>query len=316
MIAGNSRLMLILVASAALAGCNKDDVIETADNFRAPNEQSSPIATKVFEYMPAPGQFINDPAGMGSLTTKSEACRWAEQRLEGRQYVSLGGFGGYLVVGFDHSIRSSSGGYDLGVAGNAFFNSGTGEGGSNEPGIVWVMQDTNANGLPDDTWYELQGSDSDGADTKRDYAVTYYCPTEPQSEVKWTDSEGNSGVVPYLAAFHKQDSYYPMWVETDEYTLSGTMLKDRMFKENGMWNLGNFDWGYADNMGADNTALGEYSQCNRFKISDARNADGTPANLEYIDFVKVQTAICAHNSVLGEVSTEVVGVIDLSLYIK
>ena len=62
-------------------------------------------------------------------------------------WVSLGGFGGYIVVGFDHSI-DNSGDYDLGILGNSFS-------GSSEPGIVWVMQDENGNGLPDDTWYEL-----------------------------------------------------------------------------------------------------------------------------------------------------------------
>ncbi len=314
------HLFIILAATMTLVGCNKDDVIEsggqggTTNHFRSADQSSSATVTKVFEYLPAPGQFINDPASMGEITSQADACLWAEKRLDDKLYVSLGSFGGYIVVGFDHSVASSQGGYDFGVAGNAFFNAGTGEGGSNEPGIVWVMQDTNGNGLPDDTWYELAGSDYDSPDTRRNFAITYRCPSAPQEDVTWTDSDGNSGTVPYLAMFHKQDYYYPTWVDKDEYTLTGTKLEDRMYKQGNIWNLGNFDWGYVDNMGTDNAALSGYAQCNRFRISDARQADGSPANLQYIDFVKVQSATCAANTLLGEVSTEVFGVIDLSLY--
>ena len=63
----------------------------------------------------------------------------------------LGGWGGYIVVGFDHSIENK-GGYDFSIKGNAFDS-------SNEPGIVWVMQDVNGDGLPNDEWYELKGSE-------------------------------------------------------------------------------------------------------------------------------------------------------------
>lgn len=87
-------------------------------------------------------------------------------------YVSLGGFGGYIVVGFDHSI-DASGGYDLAIVGNSFE-------GSSEPGIVWVMQDENGDGLPNDTWYELKGSETGKAETLQDYAVTYYRPRAPE----------------------------------------------------------------------------------------------------------------------------------------
>lgn len=60
-------------------------------------------------------------------------------------WVSLGGWGGYIVVGFDHSIENSDegyrDGYNFSIQGNQFK-------GSSEPGIVWVMQDTNGNTLP------------------------------------------------------------------------------------------------------------------------------------------------------------------------
>ncbi len=44
-----------------------------------------------------------------------------------------------------------------------------------------------------------------------------------------------------------------------------------------------------------------------FRISNAVNADGTPANLKYIDFVKVVNGLNTKSGWLGEVSTEVCG---------
>ena len=41
--------------------------------------------------------------------------------------------------------------------------------------------------------------------------------------------------------------------------------------------------------------------------------DGQPANLQYIDFVKVQTGLNTKSGWLGEVSTEVCRVIDFNL---
>lgn len=67
-------------------------------------------------------------------------------------------FRGYIIVGFDHSIPNSGNQYDFCVQGNAFD-------GSSEPGIVWVMQDINGNGLPDDEWYELKGSEAGKEET-------------------------------------------------------------------------------------------------------------------------------------------------------
>lgn len=44
---------------------------------------------------------------------------------------------------------------------------------------MWVMQDENGDGLPNDTWYEVKGSEYGKAETDQDYAVTYYRPEAP-----------------------------------------------------------------------------------------------------------------------------------------
>lgn len=317
-----SYFVVIALGASLFSSCNKDEVIESSaptdkGEYREPSETSDRFSTTVYDYTPAPGQFINEKAtgGMESdITTMEEACRWAQSRLDKRQFVSLGGFGGYIVVGFDHSLLSSHGDYDFAIAGNAYFNS-LGDGGSNEPGIVYVMQDSNGNGLPDDVWYELKGSEHNFKETIHDYSVTYYRPETAGAEIDWQDNLGNSGCIDYLPEFHNQDSYYPAWIKEDSYTLSGTCLKPRNEKDpsTGLWNNPAYGYGYADNMGSDNTGFAGFPQCNRFRISDAVSKNGNPTDLEYIDFVKVQTGTNTKSGWLGELSTEVFGVFDLNL---
>ena len=290
--------------------------------YRARSDASKPDWNKVYEYTPAPGQFINElkTGGFnGTQTTPEAAIAYAEARMSEvdrngdlcPNWVSLGGFGGYIIVGFDHSI-DNSGDYDLGILGNSF-------GGSSEPGIVWVMQDENGNGLPDDTWYELAGSETGKEETIQDYAVTYYRPTGPQMPVQWTDNLGNSGEIDYLKVYHKQDYYYPLWIEEDSYTLTGTCLKARNYDVSGKgtyWVNDEYDWGYADNFSPVDRLTGEANvnaDANHFKISDAIDFECRPVDLKFVDFVKVQVGVNAKSGWLGEISTEVFGFYDYNM---
>lgn len=308
----------VLFSIIFLGSCNKDEVIEVVNpdngNVERPiTSASSPFITKVFEWTPAPGQYINDfgANNFDAEITQEEAANWAFNRLENKSYVSLGAFGGYIITGFDHSVRNT-GNYEIGVFGNAFNSA---KGGSNEPGILYVMKDENGNGLPDDTWYELIGSDSFTNGTIRNYAVTYYRPTENGQPVKWKDNLGNTGQIDYLGSFHNQPTYYPIWIKSDEYTLYGTCLKAKTIQNpnTGNWENPPFDWGYADNMGLDNISIYGISNCNRFNISDAVDKNGDFVYLDFIDFVKIQTGVCSTAGWLGEVSTEILGILDLNI---
>ena len=285
--------------------------------FRRDINASSKVDwNRVYDYTPAPGQFINElkTGGFdGTQTTMETAIAYAEERLRDENWVSLGGFGGYIVVGFDHSVVNS-GDYDFGIKANSFS-------GSSEPGIVWVMQDENGNGEPDDTWYELAGSETGKATTIQNYAVTYYRPTGPMMPVQWTDNLGNYGEVDYLKQFHRQDYYYPLWIEEDSYTLTGTCLEPRNYDASGngsYWVNVEYDWGYADNFSPvdrlteDDNAEGEVN-ANHFKISNAIDCFGEPIHLDYIDFVKVQVGVNAKSGWLGELSTEVCGFFDYNM---
>lgn len=287
--------------SLVFIACNKDGdiVIENPGDNNKPEDSGTILNYKVIEYLPAPGQYINDPTtGFSEIFTMEEACRQAEARFQKNLYVSLGSWGGYIVVKFDKSIVNSNGNYDFSISSNAFDT-------SNEPGIVWVMQDSNGNGIADDTWYELKGSYFGEEGYERNYWVKYYRP-EAKESTPWEDSNGESGVIEWMGSYHKQDYYYPAWIAEDSYTLYGSRLPVRAEKDDttGIWTNYPYEWGYADNFGSD---FIENERKNQFRISDAVTEDNNPANLTEIDFVKVQTAINGNSGWLGENSTEVSG---------
>lgn len=313
----------VTVDNQASASVDVECVADTElGRMRAKTGSSSAYSDKIYEWIPAPGQFIGCTAagGMtGEEKTHQQAIDWATARLAAGNYVSLGAFGGYIIVGFDHSIAATTGAHCFSIGGNAFNNADNTADGSNEPGIVYVSQDVNGNGLPDDEWYELKGSDSFLSTTVRSYAVTYYRPAGPGMNVQWTDNRGGSGTIDYLKATHRQDYYYPAWVTTDSYTLYGTALSPQTSQNTitGNWNNRAFGWGYADNVGSDNISVGSagsgLGQAVGFKLDNAVLPDGSPIKLQYVDFVKVQTGVQSKAGGLGEVSTEVTGFKDLSM---
>lgn len=318
----NGKFILLYVFAVAVMAwsCNKDGVItddsgqqEQQGGYRPKGNSSQAACNCVFEYTPAPGQFINeDKSGFAGEDTPAKAAAYALTRLNAEKYVSLGGFGGYIVVGFDHSIENY-GGYDFAIKGNSFD-------GSSEPGIVWVMQDTNSNLLPDDTWYELKGSETGKESTLQNYSVTYYRPTEAGATVRWKDSLGEEGEISRVP-YHKQDYYYPAWITADSYTLSGTRLEARNYDKSGngtMWINPHYDWGYADNASdidrlTDSDNASAAAVPNHFRISDAIDNKGKSVELEWIDFVKVQTGTHTQSGWLGEHSTEVFSIYDCNM---
>ena len=281
------------------------EVIEEGKYRRERTATSASVFSRVVEYLPAPGQFIGDTKTggfTGEELTAEDARIYAEERLHQNNWVSLGAFGGSIVVAFDHSIANNDD-YDFAIKGNSFD-------GSSEPGIVWVMQDENGNGLADDTWYELKGSETGKGSTYQDYEVTYYRPISSGMPVAWSDNKGGSGTIDYLSSFHNQPSYYPTWIGADSYTLRGTRLEARNYDKSGngsMWVQPAYDWGYADNYSERDCVDAE----NSFDISNAIDILGKPIELEYIDFVKVQSAVQSKSGWLGELSTEVCNFVEI-----
>ncbi|MCI7140963.1 hypothetical protein [Alistipes sp.] len=277
-----------LLFALLFAACNTSEEVSTV-------EIEEPVSG-ICEYTPAPGQFINSSdAGFPDtpIRTAEEAADYAEQRLGQNLYVSLGGWGGYLVAEFAEPVPNT-GGYDLYVIGNHF-------NGSSEPGIVWVAQ--KEDGAPG-TWYQLRGSEYDNAETLLDYEVTYTSPTEAGGAVAWSDNRGCTGTIDCIGV-HPQPSYVPAWVTS--LTYRGTRLRDNVYydEDSGKYIMQPFSWGYADNY----STIDRLGMKNRFRIADAVDERGEAAHLEQIDYIKVQTGVNAKaGNNVGEISTEVCGI--------
>lgn len=265
--------------------------------------QNSENVTRVLDYSPAPGQHTNRLFPTAAMSnTKEDVVQFAQNTLvNNKGMLGLGSFGGYIIVGFDHSVVNLKGEYDFKILGNAMINGA-------EPGIVMVCQDLNNNGKPDadEPWYELAGSEYHKAGTIKNYEITYYRPNseKPKSNIKWTDNQGNSGEITHIS-FASQATMYPNWIKEDNYSLKGTKLASTVYND-GTFKLPALDWGYADNH-----PNNENIEKNGFKIDWAVDEKGNSVELSHIDFIKIHTAQLQEAGWLGETSTEISAVIDL-----
>ena len=284
----------------------------------------SPYISKVYEYCPAPGQFINEMPRYEEGDTYETILQKAEESISGTNdiMISLGGYGGYVTFGFDHTVINIPGEKDFRIWGNAFYEllNPDQRGGSAEPGIVMVSYDTNCNGLPDE-WYELAGSEYYKAETRHNYTITYRRPDPdriPEEDdsgflddinyIPWSDSDGASG---HMAknTFHNQ-SYYPLWIKADNISFTGTRLAPNGIDLSGTgryYVLYAYDWGYVDNH------PNEYDELNSFDISWAVDSEGNKVHLPGVDFVRVYTGLNQYCGWLGETSTELSRAQDLHI---
>ena len=285
----------------------------------------SPYITRVYEYRPAPGQFINEMPRYEEGDTYGDILKKAEEAISGTndEMISLGGWGGYVTFGFDHTVINIPGQRDFRIWGNAFYELVNPEkkGGSAEPGIVCVSYDENCNGIPDDPWYELAGSEYHAPQTLHNYSMTYHRPAPDRRVVAdednsiddlyyiaWTDNRGASGFMP-KNIFHNQE-YFPKWVEADTVTLTGSRLAPNAEDLSGTgtyYVLYSYPWGYVDNH------PNEYEDLNSFDISWAVDDRGNPVNLPGADFIRVYTGLNQYCGWIGETSTELCRAQDLHI---
>ena len=175
-----------------------------------------------------------------------------------------------------------------------------------------VSFDRNGNGIPDDEWYELAGSEYNKPETKHHYTITYSrpaadhvatpdkgTPITDSTYIPWTANDGTSG---YIAknSYHRQD-YYPKWITQDQISFTGTKLADNAVDESGKgtyYVLYTYDWGYVDNH------PNEKTDKISFDIDWAVDSDGNKVHLPGIDFIRVYTGVNQQCGWLGETSTE------------
>ena len=142
-------------------------------------------------------------------------------------------------------------------------------------------------------------------------------------DIPWTDSTGASGTVK-ANTYHSQ-AYYPdplNYGETNKGTGENKTYTDGSMTVSGtrVSNSAALNFGYGDThanaAGNDNTAVNPYRENPNYNtngdgmdISWAVDADGNPLQLDSIKYVKIYTAQSKDNGSMGEVSSEISGVL-------
>ncbi len=294
----------------------------------------SPYITGVFDYCYGVGQHSQraKPEDINKfIGSKSD-------------YILLGGWGGYITAGFDHDVINSTGN-DFAVFTQPSYG--------NEQAVIYVMDDTNNNNLPDDTWYELSGSDTDadysagefftpeGKDPVtiapdplnkyiRDYKLTYYKAntnlpdTDPAYDsITWSDNQGNTGILKSVFGAGSSNWWWEHYNNDTEITFTGVKLPNNKYTPDGTfwWDYNDrLNWGYGENYAAyyatdcKTVTFGEDTRkANCLDISNAIDKNGVRKNLEKIRFIRVQTGVFLQAGWLNEISTEVSGAVDLNI---
>lgn len=298
-------------------------------------DADSPFATRVMNFDPAPGQFVQHADYNDPTRAIGPPIGGGLRAADNSKMVSLGGFGGSITLGFDRRVfdnRFNRYGVDFIIFGNAFWVVGDSTRRFAEAGVVEVSRDDNANGLADDAWYVIAGSD--------------LAPPLTQNTISWDDQTADNLLPPAS----------PLWIPagrsgtwaTSGYLLGGTVA-DAMYNTHVLVHPGGPSaiveraFGYADlsptallgdhdgdNIVEDPTA----SPSSFYTLADDPHAVGLSAGsgggdgfdiaeardpatglapsppLAWIDFVRVRTAAHATHPSLGEISTEVAAVAD------
>lgn len=327
-------VMSVITVGFVLSSCTKDEKDLEKDNFT----EGTPYITKVLDYRPAPGQFVNVMPEYEDGDTQETMNKKVLEAIgnNNRGLISLGGYGGYVIVGFDHTIENKSGVCDFRVLGNAFAantSASRGGDGSCEAGIIMVAYDKNKNGKPDaEEWFEIAGSahqDSEkwyddakkaGNDLNlyKNYEMTYYRPeSDPEKftetiedYIRWESNQGKVKEGFKVKNIYHKQSYYPQWIKDNSLTFRGTCLPQNGINKGkdgyDYFVLHQFSFGYADNATND-------SEGSMIDIDWAVDKDGNSVKLPGVDFIKIYTGINQENGWIGECSTEVMGIEDLHL---
>ena len=281
------------------------------------------FASRVLEFSPAPGQFVNNPAfNDPARALGAPAGSGGMSAPDNAKIVSLGGFGGSITLAFDAPIYRNPHnprGMDFIVFGNAFFVAGDRLRRFAEPGVVEVSRDDNANGVADDAWFLIPGSHlvAPLSRVSKTYTASALNPlwVPPGRSGTWTQSAFRLTGPPFDAPppyLSDQASVERVWGYADlmPTAILGDTDADDVVDDPSA-DPARFYVHPDDPMipGVSPGACGGSS----FAIAWAINpSTGALANLDRIDFVRISTGVDLVAGVLGEVSTEVSAVADVA----
>lgn len=294
---------------------------------------TSPFATRVIDYSPAPGQFVRNPQFSDPSRALGPPVGGGTVTADDTKVVTLGGFGGSITLAFDHRVLDDPRnpmGLDAIVFGNAIHVSGNPNRRFAEAATIEISLDVNANGLADDAWYVIRvpqmAMPPTAAISTRTWDDNIADPTFPPGQASWVPA-GKSGV----------------W-QTHGYLLPASAFAAPVLTNpNGTTATTEGIWGIADHtptlilgdLNADNIVDDAAASpawfytwpddpfsvgitpgaCggDAFDIAWAVDpATGLPAMLPGFDFIRITTAVDAINVPFGEVSAEIGGVADVT----
>ncbi len=291
----------------------------------------SPFATRVIDYSPAPGQFVNDPALNDPARATGAPQGGGTAQPNNESVVTLGGFGGSITLGFDHTVLDdprNALGLDAIVFGNAYWVGGNYDRHWAECATIEIGLDVNRNGLADDPWYLIPGShltdhrpartvvswDDDTDDTTFPPSAASWIPAGASGE--WTTSAyelpasifGSIVVVNPVAGTGREAifgyaEYSPTLVLGD---LNGDdMVDDPLLLPEEFFTTPDdpFVTGITPGSGGGNA----------FDIAWAMDASsGELVDLPGFDFIRITTAVNSVSPIFGEKSAEIDAVSDVS----
>jgi len=317
-----------LGGGAALAGC-------------ALGAHAGDFATRVVEYAPAAGQFVNNASFNDPGKALGAPIGGGTSAADNTKVVSLGGFGGSITLGFDGPVMDdplNPLGLDVIVFGNAIWAGGDPTRRFAEAGVIEISRDQNGNGEADDAWYVIA------------FPGLSDPPASDFESQQW-DDDGDTATPPGNTA------WYPASVGASSFTTEGFRVPSALEASPVVNSSGTVElhYGLADmsptmRLGDLSGAIGAAGE-NRiddpednpeiepgafytvpddpmtvgvdagsgggdaFDIAWAVNpATGAPANLDGFDFIRIRTggnALLGAGGVLGEMSTEIGAVADV-----
>ncbi len=291
----------------------------------------SPFATRVVSFDPAPGTFAQNDAFNDADRAVGAPHGGTLSVPDNTSIVSLGAFGGSITLGFDHTVLDhplNPYGVDAIVFGNSFFPGSDEQVRWGEAGVIEISRDANGNGIADDAWYLIEGSHVDALTS--DYLV-----------VTWDADTSDSMYPPSLESWLPPGSAV-IW-ETGSFELPVDVF--------GSFIVGNPSadlelegiFGYADfsptlllgDVDGDGTVDDVTAVAAEFYTTPddpisvgmtlgsgggdgfdigwaVDEVTGVSAELDGFDFIRITTAVFAIDRALGEISTEVDAVSDVS----
>ncbi|WP_409416558.1 hypothetical protein [Flavobacterium sp. PS2] len=265
---------------------------KTLVNVTKETKNYNPYITAIYDFDPAPGMFANDLFKIGF--TKEDIMRVALGRINETSVgypLDLGGFGGSIIVGFDHTVINNAGQKDFRVYGGDL----TDKGNPPAPGLLFVAYDKNGNGKPDDDeWYEIIGSQHTKENTTKNFKITYHKPAigkpvvvsgpnDPFIDREHIYCENNNSETYYLPRSKTKKEYYPAWTTQNTAVYEGTRLNVKFTPlrpgQTTLWNFESPEWGYVNAVNPD------------IDIDWAVDKNGNKANLPGINFIKIVNCV-------------------------